>query len=320
MVDIKEIAKLSGVSISTVSNVLNGRKNVSASTRERVLKICEEQNYHPNIMGRNLKAGKTNTVVFNFSDFDRSFYLKIIEGISDYLKDSGYDLIICTNKSAENLMQSSFSSGAICLDAKLSDEFFIDLSKRKFPIVLMDRLIENKFISSVVVDNYPIMCELVQVLVDRGFKQFGYIGGWKKTLDNIERFSGFLDCLTKNNIAFDNKYYFDGNYHEESGYKAVYQFLESGSLPEVLVCANDDMAHGAIQALKEKNIKIPEDISITGFDDSNLAELAGLTTVTIPFYESGNMAAKRIIELISGEKIEGPYKIKATIKWRSSVR
>jgi LacI family transcriptional regulator len=320
LVDIKEIAKLSGVSISTVSNVLNGRKNVSDTTRERVLKICEEQNYHPNIMGRNLKAGKTNTIVFNFSDFDRSFYLKIIEGISDYLKDSGYDLIICTNKSAENLMKSSFLSGVISLDAKMSDDFFVALSKRELPVVLMDRLIENKYISSMVTDNYPIMDELVQNLVNRGFRQFGYIGGWKDTFDNKERFSGFLDCLTKNNIPFDNKYYYDGIYHEESGYKAVHKFLESGSLPEVLVCSNDDIALGAIQALKEKNIKVPGDISITGFDDNNLAEVAGLTTVTIPFYESGKMAAKRIIELIKGETIEEPYKIKTTIKWRSSVR
>lgn len=320
MVDIKDIAKLSGVSISTVSNVLNGRKNVSATTRERVLKICEEQNYHPNIMGRNLKAGKTNTIVFNFSDFDRSFYLKIIEGISDYLNDSGYDLIICTNKSAENLMKSNFASGAISLDAKMSDEFFISLSKREFPIVLMDRIIESKYISSVIVDNYPVMCELVQVLVDRGFRRFGFIGGWSNTLDNKERFSGFLDCLTKNNIPFDHDYYFDGNYREESGYKAVNQFLESGALPEVLVCANDDMALGAIQALKEKNIKIPDEISITGFDDSNLAELAGLTTLTSPFYEIGNGAAKRIIDLINGEIVKEPYKIKAKINWRNSVK
>ncbi|WEG12210.1 LacI family DNA-binding transcriptional regulator [Pullulanibacillus sp. KACC 23026] len=320
MVDIKEIAKLSGVSISTVSNVLNGRKNVSATTRERILKICKEQNYHPNIMGKNLKAGKTNTIVFNFSDFDRSFYLKIIEGISDQLNDSGYDLIICTHKSAENLMKSNFSSGAISLDVKMSDEFFITLSKRKFPIVLMDRLIDNPFISSVVVDNYPVMYELVQVLVNRGFKKFGYIGGWKNTLDNKERFSGFLDCLTNNNIPFESKYYFDGNYHEESGYQAVIQLLVSGTLPEVLVCANDDMALGAIQALKEKNIKIPEDISITGFDDSNIAEVAGLTTVTIPYYENGSMAAKRIIELIEGKQLEAPYKIRAKIKWRNSVR
>jgi LacI family transcriptional regulator len=320
VVDIKEIAKLSGVSISTVSNVLNGRKNVSASTRERVLKICEEKNYIPNLMGRNLKAGKTNTIVFNFSDFDRNFYLKIIEGISDYLNDSGYDLIICTNKSAENLMRSSFSSGAISLDANISDDFFLSLSAEKFPIVLMDRSIENGFMSSVLVDNYPVMYELVQILVDRGFRKFGYIGGWKDTLDNKDRYSGFLDCLHQNNIWFDKKYYFDGNYHEDSGYQAVTKFLESGSLPEVLVCANDDMALGAIQALKERNIKIPEDISITGFDDSNLAELAGLTTITIPRYESGNLAAKRIIELINGETIEEPYRIKTTIKWRSSVR
>lgn len=320
MVGIKDIALIAGVSVSTVSNVLNGRKNVGKETRERILKICTEQGYHPNIMGKSLKTGRKNTIVFNFSDFDRNFYLKIINGVHDYLKDNDYDLIICTDKSSKNFMRSSFASGAITLDRKLSDEFLQSVSGSNFPIILMDRIIEGKYTKSVIVDNYSVMCELVQGLVDKGFRRFGYIGGLDSTLDNQERFSGFEDTLMKNNIPFDGKNYFHGNYREESGYQAVKIFVLSNSLPEVLVCANDDMAFGAIRALEENNIKVPQDISVTGFDDSALAEMAGLTTVSIPRYESGYLAAKELLEMVEGKEAQEPFKFSAKIMWRNTVK
>lgn len=320
MIGIKDIAKIAGVSVSTVSNVLNGRKNVGKATRERILQICSEQGYHPNIMGKTLKSGRKNTVVFNFSDFDRHFYLKIINGIHDYLKDNDYDLIICTDKSSKNFMRSSFASGAITLDRKLSDEFLISVSGKNFPIILMDRVIDTEYTKSVIVDNYSVMCELVQALVDKGFRRFGYIGGLDDTLDNQERFAGFEDTLKKNKIAFDGKYYFHGNYREESGYQAVKIFVLSNSLPEVLVCANDDMAFGAIRALGENNIRVPQDISVTGFDDGDLAEMVGLTTVSIPRYESGYLAAKELLEMIEGEADSRPFKFSAKINWRGTVR
>lgn len=320
MIGIKEIAKLAGVSTSTVSNVLNGRKNVGKETRDRILQICSEQGYQPNILGKILKSGKNNTIVFNFSDFDRTFYLKIINGVSDYLIENGYDLIICTNKSSENFMRNSFTSGAISLDGKMTDDFLISTAKSKYPIVLMDRIIDTDYTKSVLIDNYSAMCELVQRLIDRGYKKFGYIGGLGFTLDNKERFSGFIDTLQANGIEFDSKNYFNGNYRVDSGYQGAKIFALSNSLPEVLVCANDDMAFGAMQFLEENHIRVPEDISITGFDDSELADRMGLTTIAIPRYESGYLAAKEIIEMIEGRADTGPLKIGAQIKWRKSVK
>src|SRR5690625_2131053 len=101
MVGLKDIAKQAGVSVSTVSNVINGRKNVGEKTRKRVLEIYDELGYQPNLVGRNLKTGPTNTIVFNFSDFERTFYLKILNGINDYLTSNGFDLIVCTANSSK---------------------------------------------------------------------------------------------------------------------------------------------------------------------------------------------------------------------------
>jgi LacI family transcriptional regulator len=326
MVGIKEIAELAGVSISTVSNVLNGRKNVGKETRERVLRICSEQGYVSNTAAKKAKAAagqaaKSNTIMFIFSDFDRDFYLKIIEGISDCLNENGYDLIICTNKSSANIMRSGFTRGAISLDGSMSDEFLVSIATPDFPIVLMDRIIENKDANtkSVIVNNYPAMCELVQALADKGFKRFGYIGGLSHTLDNKERYAGFIDTLGKNDIGFDLKNYFHGNYRENSGYQAAKLMILGKILPEALICANDNMAIGAIKAFEEHGIKVPEDISVTGFDDSDAAAMSGLTTISIPRYESGYLAAKELVEMIKETATKEPLKMSAAIKWRKTV-
>ncbi|MFF2092975.1 LacI family DNA-binding transcriptional regulator [Paenibacillus sp. NPDC058174] len=322
MSSLKEIAQLTGVSISTVSNVLNGRKNVSQETRDRILRCCEEQGYVHDASPKKTKSDRDKRIVFIFSDFDREFYLKIIEGVSTCLNENGYDLIICTNKSSDNFLKSSFARGTISLDGSLSDEYFKTVAKPEFPVVLMDRVLENdnKNTKSVLVDNYPVMRQMVQSLVDRGFQRFGFLGGNSTSLDNKERFAGFADTLQENGIAFDQSYYYHGNYREKSGYQAAKLMILSNDYPEVLVCANDNMAIGAMKAFEEHQISVPQNISITGFDDSDAAALAGLTTIKIPRYESGFLAAKELLELIKGNVNRETVKIGASIIWRQSVR
>ncbi|GAB6928356.1 catabolite control protein A [Paenibacillus sp. JCM 10914] len=319
MSNLKEIAKLAGVSVSTVSNVLNGRKNVGQETRERVLRISSEHGYYPH---KSTKSDKSNTIIFVFSDFDRDYYLKIIKGISHCLNENGYDLIICTNKSSINFMRSKFASGTISLDRNMTDEYLISVATPQFPVVLMDRIIDNEYAytKSVIIDNYPVMCEMVQTLVNKNYKSYGFIGGLEFTLDHKERYAGFTDTLEKNGIAFDRRHYFHGDYSEESGYQAAKIMILSNSLPEVLVCANDNMALGAIKAFEEGGLSIPEDISVTGFDNTEAAAMAGLTTIAIPRYESGYLAAKELLEMINGTTGKEPFKLNATIQWRKTVK
>lgn len=323
MIGLKEIAQIADVSISTVSNVLNGRKNVGQQTRERILRICEEHGYDISGAVKKPKADHNHTILFIFSDFDRDFYLKIIQGISDCLTENGFNLVVCTNKSSAEFMRGSFARGAICLDGSMSDDFLTGVAAKEMPVVLMDRVLAagHDNTKSVIVDNYPIMCELVQSLIDRGMKRFGFVGGLGFTLDNKERFSAFADTLARNGISFDQKYYYHGNYRENSGYQAAKLMLLSNDLPEVVVCANDNMAMGAIKAFEEHRVRVPEDVSVTGFDDSALAAMAGLTTVAIPRYESGYLAAKKMLEMVAGESAgREPFKLGASIKWRSTVK
>lgn len=159
---IKDIAKAAGVSTATVSNVLNGRKNVSNSTRERVLRICEEMDYQVNHAGRALKSGESKTILFNFSDFDREFYLKIIHGISDYVYSRQYDLIICTSGSCDRFMSKSFTSGCIMLDKSCNDQLLKRKAQKGYPIVALDRMMDEPNVKCLLVNNYPPMRELVQ--------------------------------------------------------------------------------------------------------------------------------------------------------------
>ncbi|HJB45427.1 MAG TPA: LacI family transcriptional regulator [Candidatus Mediterraneibacter surreyensis] len=314
---INEIAELAGVSPATVSNVLNGRKNVGEETRNRVLEICRENGYHQKRKKR-FERYDNKTILFNFSDYDRKFYLKIIHGISDYVYSRGYDLIICTSKSCPKFMDFSVTSGTVMLDMKCTDSMLIQKASEGYPIVTLDRIIEAPNIKSVVVNNYTPMCELVQGLVDRGYRKFSFLGGID-TLDNQERYQAFRDVLEKNRIRFKRENYLMGDYSEKSGYQSARLMLLSENIPEVLVCANDNMAIGAMNALKQEGLRIPEDIAVTGFDGTDMAPFMKLTTVDIPNYERGYLAAQFLLQLISGKTNSEMFKIAAKVHWRESV-
>jgi len=225
MAGIKDIAKAAGVSPSTVSNVLNGRANVGEETRNKVMRLCKEMEYYPNLAGKTLKSGESNTILFNFSDFDRSFYLQIINGINDYASDQNFDLIICTNKSCEKYMRNRTTRGAIILDEKMKDDVLARSAGEQYPIVVLDRILEKPYLKSVVVNNISPMKELVQGVIDRGYRRFGFIGGLEHTSDNKERYQAFLDVLEKNHIPFNSQYYYSGDYRERELQRWAYPGL-----------------------------------------------------------------------------------------------
>lgn len=315
---IKEIAELAKVSPATVSNVLNNRKNVGEETRRRILRICEENGYSQQRKKR-LEKYQNKTILFNFSDYDRKFYLKIIHGISDYVYSRGYDLIISTSKSCQRFMEPSVTSGTIMLDMKCSDAMLMQKAETGYPIVTLDRIIEQPNIKSIVVNNYVAMSELVQGLVDRGYTHFGYLAGID-TVDNQERFRAFQDVLFKNQICFRREDYLMGDYMEKSGYYSAKLMLLSENIPEVLVCANDNMAIGAIKAFQQEGLRVPEDIAVTGFDGNDMADFMNLTTVDIPNYERGYLAARFLLQMITENIDCDVFKIAAKVHWRGSVQ
>ena len=318
MIGIKDIAKKAGVSPATVSNALNGKKNVSQEMREHILSICKELEYEPNITGKSLKTGSSKTILFNFSDFDRHFYLKIIQGISDYVYQKGYDLLICTSKNCDKYMNPAVTCGCIMLDVNVADSTIIKKAKDNYPIVVLDRAIDAPNIKSMLVNNYLPQKELVNGLVTKGCRRFAYLGG-VDTLDTKERYKATCDALKENGLALRRDDYYTGDFREKSGYQAAKLLMLTEHLPDALVCANDDMALGALRAFRENNIKIPEDISVTGFDDTEIAQTVRLTTVQVPNYERGYIAAQYLLEAIEGQGNFELFKISAKVKWRKTT-
>lgn len=318
MVKLTDIAKAAGVSTSTVSNVLNGKKNVGEETRERILSLCEEMHYEPNLIGKTLKQGSNNTILFVFSDFDRQFYLKIIQGISDYVYSKGYDLLICTNRNCEKYMNRSMTCGCIMLDVNSSDNIVLKKATKEYPIVVLDRIINEPYIKSMLVNNYAPEAELVRELIAKGCKRFAFISGLD-TLDTRERYKALTDTLEANGLTLKREDYYSGDFREKSGHQAARLIMLKESLPDVLICANDDMAIGAIKAFKENGLKIPDNLSVVGFDDTELARAMGLTTIQIPNYERGYIAAQYLIESLEGNGDYSEFKISANIKWRKTT-
>lgn len=315
---IKDIAKAAGVSTASVSNALNGRKNVSNETRQKILRICDEMGYQSSSVGRTLNDTDAKTILFIISEFDRQFYLKIIQGISDQAEARGYDLIVCTNRSMDRLLTKSMTTGCVMLSMNCSNELLIRRARQGYPLVVLDRKINEPNIKSLLVNNYDAMKELTQALVDRGYRRFAFLAG-PDTLDTQERFRAFSDVLKANHIAFNRDFFLSGDFREKSGSRAANLLMLSGELPQILVCCNDNMAAGAMQTFLSSGLRVPEDIAITGFDGATISELMGLTTVTIPNYERGYLAAQFLISNINGASNFEPFMIRASVTWRQSV-
>jgi len=319
MTKIYDIAAKAKVSPSTVSNVLNGKKNVGEQTRKKVLELCEKYDYQPNLVGKALKTKTNRTILFNFSDFDRKFYLEIIHGISDYVYSKNYDLLICTNRNNQRYMNKGFTCGCITLDIQTTNDLIIKKAQSGYPIIVLDRMIEEENIKSILVNNHNPQKEIVETLINKGCKEFAFLGGLE-SLDTNERYEALVNTLKEHQLSIRRENIFQGDYREKSGYQTAKLLLLTEKLPDALICANDDMAIGAIKAFKENNISIPEQISITGFDDTETAKPFGLTTVQIPNYERGYIAAQYLIECIEGNANFEPFKISAKVKWRQSTR
>lgn len=319
MIGIKDIAAKAGVSPSTVSNVLNGKKNVGEETRKRVQQLCDELGYKPNMIGKALKTGENRTIMFNFSDFDRQFYLDIIHGINDCIVAKDYNLIICTNKSCEKFMNRAFTSGCIMLDGQCTDQTMIQKASEDYPIVVLDRLIDLPYIKSVLVNSYVPQRALIEGLIEKGYRSFAYLAGLEGQ-DNKERYRALTDVLQEHQLSLRRDNYYVGDYREKSGYQAARLLMLKEQMPDVLVCANDSMAIGALKGFRKNNIRVPEDIAICGFDDIEMAKAYGLTTVSIPNYERGYLAAQYLIENIEGAQNYETFKISAKVKWRSTTR
>jgi len=324
---IKDVAKLAGVAVSTASYALNDSKKVSESTLKKVKEAAKQLNYQKNGFASDLKRTKTNTIALILSDLSGPYYSELIKGVQEVTMTNGYDLIACSSiggdqSTAVKFLKEKRVDGAIILAHNINDEIIRESARAEFPIIVLDRNIEGDFIYQVHVDNQHGGYLATSHLINQGFKDIAYISGPINSHDNKMRYDGYLKALEQHGIRPQSKWKVSGDFTREGGYRATKLLIAQQDLPEAIFYANDEMAIGGLQAFVEKQIKVPSDISIIGFDDIQLSEYINppLTTIRQPKYEVGALAVHLIFQLLSMEKVDQHYKLSTELVKRASVR
>lgn len=325
MTTLKDIARLAGVSVSTASYALNNRPEVKDETRKKILEIASKLNYKPSGIAKDLKLKKTGTIGLVLSSFSGPFYSGIINGIEEITFSNGYNLIICSSYGGKNSTAAKFLSekrtdGILLLASDITDEIILRSANENFPIVLMDRELEGKYIKSVTVNNRKAAYEAVSHLVNTGYRKIGYFSGPVISIDNLQRFEGYRNALRDNDIGFCPKWNLQGQFTRNGGHNCMLLLAANNDLPEAVFCGNDEMAIGAIEAARELGINIPEDLAIMGFDDIEPAQYIKptLSTVRHPKYLLGSAAAHLLIQALDKNFDTGSIKLDTQLIIRES--
>jgi LacI family transcriptional regulator len=309
-----EVARVAGVSTGTVSRALNNRAGVNVDTRAKVLEVVEQLGYVPDVGARQL-ARRSRTVIgitrFTSNSLRNPYYTLLVDLIQEALVDGGYVVRILENDDPGNC------AGVIVPGVHLTDSRPEELRRRKIPFVVISDADNIEHDAWVEVDNRFGMQQVMQHLIGLGHWRIAHLTGGPidqtapmdlKTFGQTAqvRLEAYRAVLEESNLKFDPALVLDGQFSELGAYRAIMQALESGLQFTALACASDEMALGAMQALEDRGLHIPEDISVTGFDDLPLESVRScLTTVHQPLRLLGHTAATIMLELLEGKPARG---------------
>ena len=306
MVTIKDVAKAAGVSIATVSYVLNKDPRIKKETAEKVLKVSEELNYVASGFARSLKTNKTRIVLTVIPDFGGPIHAEIIANIHKELKNNNYQMLVCAGDIAEEVLSKQLTDGVIVLDPKVSSDVLKRIAKTRIKVVDTRKIYdENDGIFVSRIDFAKPVKELTKTIIAEGYSKIGYMHGHIESPDNIRRFNGFSEALKEKNL--EPFCILNGNFIEEEASIAIKEYLEKGNeLPEVLFCANDEMGIGVIKTLNELGYNLPKDIKIIGFDDIAACNYVNPTLTSISFNRSewARGLAQVMVNLIENKPVD----------------
>lgn len=311
MIKIKDIAKQAGVSVATVSLVINSKPGVSQATRERVLNLIKETGYVPSLtkIDNNKRRNSIRYLMYKKYGIvvdENGFVASLTDGINLGAQELGYDVIITTinesNKdSVLDMALEDPKDGIILLGTELLSEDLAFLSNFNCPIVIVDNYFEFENYDSVVMNNVGAVYTAVEYLHNKGFDKIGHFESTLNTSNFAERKEGYIKALNKLNLEYKPKYTFKLKPTMNGAYKDMVKILENNpELPNAIFSDNDTIAVGAIKALTEFGIKVPEQVSIVGFDDIPFCKMIEpkLTTMRIFKEKIGQMAVRRLVEKI----------------------
>ncbi len=305
MATIKDVAAEAGVSIATVSKILNNSSYSSEKTRAKVMAAIKKLGYQPNHIARSMVQGKTKMIALVVPDIRNDFFTQVARGVEDIANKYDYRVILCnTDEDPEKqqnyleMLRGRIVDGLIIAPAADDDRQLKKIDPRRLPFVFIDRVCSTIQADAVVVDNRDGSYRAVGHLIRNGYRRIGIIAGKRDIFTGRERLRGYREALADNGIAVDEDLITDGRFTIEGGYLAMKVLLALAERPVAVFVSNYSMTIGALKALTESGLKIPQEMAVVGFDDSDWAEffVPPLTVVRQPTYTMGTLAGEILFQ------------------------
>lgn len=327
MVTIKDVAREAGVSVATVSRVWNEAAFVSPETRQRVAEVATRLGYSPHGAARSLITRTTHAIGVLLPDLYGEFFSEIIRGIDHAAQDDGYHILVSSSHDSKDEIDAALRSmrgrvdGMIIMSPDLEAQRTLHTLQGSFPVVLLNGGAESKAFDTITIDNHEGATAMVRHLIAHGHKRIAMIGGPERNYDAAERLRGYESALAESGIARDESLEVRGDFSELSGHRAVQQLLALSPRPTAIFAANDSMAIGALSALRERGLRVPEDMAVAGFDDIPLARYMNppLSTVHVDISLLGERAAALLLSsLQKGPRARQQLQLSTTLVIRAS--
>ena len=323
-ITIKDVARKAGVSISTVSRVINDSKPVTDEIKQRVLNVIEETGYVPNPLARSLVTKKSQLIGVIVPEVSDSFVSEIVNGIEEVAKMYDYDILLANTYSDKeqelksiNLLRAKQVEGIVMMSWLIGEEHINFINKCQIPATYISKTARGFDVHSVSISNTKATYDMTKYLIEKGHQKIGFImTSEDTTVMEKERYTGYENAMNEANLKIYEELVKSGDTEYDGGYKGMNEILISKNIPDAVFVTGDEAAIGAMNAIFDAGYRVPEDISVAGFNDVKLASIyrPKLTTVHQPLYDMGAVAIRMVIKMINGEvldekKVELPYKI-----------
>ncbi|SDY27790.1 LacI family transcriptional regulator, sucrose operon repressor [Evansella caseinilytica] len=311
MVTINDIARLAGVSRTTVSRVLNNSGYVGEEAKKKILAVIAETGYVPSEQAKSLRTKRTKVIGVILPKISTETASRVVDGIDKELSQHGYQILLASSnlqveKEIEQLrlLQSRRVDGIVIVATNTDEKLMKEIHEVKIPIVVLGQ--DVKGVTSVIYNDYDAAKDVTTLLAEKGHRRIGFIGvSEKDPAVGYYRKKGYLDALTENGLMADEKLVKEGIFNIQSGYSAMMaMFADTSDAPTAVVAVTDRLAVGALQALREKNIRIPDDISLFGMGNSVMSEYLQPPLSTVEFYneQAGKEAAVLLLEQLNKQE------------------
>ncbi len=302
----KEVARKANVSTATVSRVLNASGPVDEETRQRVLAIATELRYTPNAIGRSLSTRKTEAIGLLLPDLYGEFFSEVIRGSDQATQQRHYHLLVSSSHNHRDEIEAALRTmrgrvdGLILMSPHIDADTLKNNLPRSLPVVLLNCDVHDTWFDSITIDNFSGAYEIVNHLIGHGHRRIALLRGTESNFDAAERARGYRVAMKEAGFTGDLQIETLGDFSEASGFDAMRELLAGQKRPTAVFASNDSMAIGALSALREAEIRVPEDIALAGFDDIPIAKYMkpSITSVRVAISDLGTLAVQRLMDAI----------------------